>query len=102
MYSVKCNKYRILTFFLFYYIKKELKQTVSLQLLCLNFPILDFDFEIDVQQKNHESFEDALRDVGKSSLEVLKSKVGVLQFLGETSANAAVEGKLKAAFPIPE
>ena len=42
--------------------------------------------------RQHETLEAAIQDLGKSTVEVMKSKSAVVQFLAETSANAAVEG----------
>ena len=42
--------------------------------------------------RHHETLQAAIEDVGKSTVEVMKSKAAVVQFLAETSANAAVEG----------
>ncbi len=52
------------------------------------------DLELNLQSKTHSTIEEALEEVAKSTLDVVKSKFGVVQFLGQTSANAAAEGIL--------
>ena len=50
------------------------------------------DLELNLQSKTHANIEEALEEVAKSAMDVVKSKIGVVQFLGQTSANVAAEG----------
>ena len=50
------------------------------------------DLELNLQSKTHANIEEALEDVANRAVNLFKSKIGVVQFLGQTSANVAAEG----------
>ena len=54
-------------------------------------PTIDLELP-NLQSKAHTNIEEAVGDWAKNTMNAVRSKIGVVEFLAQTSANAAAEG----------